>query len=74
MKIITLLFWVAVIAAVLNIIPLPYATWLTITGVVIFLAHVVEYFIFSKKIKAKGDSPIKSFVMTMVFGIFYFMA
>lgn len=74
MKLVTLLFWAAVIAAVLNLILPPYATWLMIVGGVVFLAHVVEYVVFSKKIKDKGDSPINAFIMTMIFGIFYFKA
>jgi len=43
-----------------------------IVGVMLLLVHAIEFLIFSNKIKAKGDGALKSFGMTMLFGIFYF--
>lgn len=40
-------------------------------GPLLLLAHFAEFFLFRKKIKAKGDSTAESFLMTMVFGVVY---
>ena len=44
-------------------------SWL---GPILLLAHLVEYFLFKEKIKAKGDTANKAFLMTMIFGVAYF--
>ena len=45
-------------------------TWL---GTILLLAHLIEFFVFREKIKAKGDDTAKSFLMTMVFGFIYWL-
>jgi len=40
-------------------------------GVLLAVAHIAEFFIFRKDIKAKGDGTLKSFVMTFLFGAAY---
>jgi uncharacterized protein YhhL (DUF1145 family) len=74
MKILTLIFWAIVLAASFQLIPSPFSIWLCTLGGLILVAHVVEYIVLFKKIKAKGDSSLKAFWMTMVFGVFYFNA
>ncbi len=72
MKKITLLFWLLFIAALTGFVPDSASLWIKIVGVMLLLAHAIEFILFEKTIKAKGDSGIKSFLMTMVYGIFYF--
>lgn len=74
MIIVILIFWLTVILALFQLMPTSYCFYLIIAASVILLAHVIEYFVFSDKVKAKGDSSFKSFVMTMLFGLFYFNA
>jgi len=72
MKKISLLFWLLCILAVVGFIPDPTALWLKIIGVMLLLAHAMEFILFEKAIRAKGDNGLKSFFMTMLYGIFYF--
>ena len=41
------------------------------TGVVLAVAHIIEYIVFYKKITAKPESPLLAFVMTFLYGVFY---
>ena len=55
--------------------PLP-GVWQTVShwvGLLMLVAHVVEYFVLAKKVQAKGDGALKSFLMTLVFGLTYIM-
>jgi len=72
MKILASIFWLLCLLAVINIIPEPLALWLRIIGALLLLAHVIEFILFRKTINSKGDSPFKSFYMTMLYGVFYF--
>ena len=40
-------------------------------GVILLVAHLIEFFVFRDKIKAKGDNAGTSFLMTLVFGFVY---
>lgn len=68
-KSIPIALWAIIIASYLLV--FPYHQWLRLFGVVLFVAHLAEYFIYSDTINKKGDSSLKSFVMTMVFGVIY---
>ena len=72
MKILMLAFWAIFLVAVFGLIPDPLGFVLISVGMLIFLAHAIEFLVFKKAISAKGDSGPKSFLMTMVYGIFYF--
>lgn len=72
MRIITLIFWSVCIAAAAGFVPAPAAFFLKIIALMLLLAHAIEFFVFRKIIEAKGDSGLKSFLMTMVYGVFYF--
>jgi len=68
-KIIVLALWAAVAASFF--IEFPYSDILTQFGIALALIHVVEFFIYQAQIKSKGDSAVKSFFMTIVYGIVY---
>lgn len=69
--IIVLGLWALMVANLLFSLPAAMVMPLKIFGVLLILAHIAEYFIFSTQIKAKGDSTLKSVLMTLVFGIVY---
>jgi len=71
-KIILLAVWALVIANFFVAFPPAWVLPLKILGGLLAVAHVIEYFVFKDKVTAQGDSPIKSFLMTFVFGIAYF--
>lgn len=71
LRLVMLIVWAAVIGSFLGLVPSPFAKWLTLLGSVLLLAHLAEYFIFSKKIADKRHSSMKGFFMTMVFGVIY---
>jgi len=72
MKKLMLVFWLLCLMAVIGLIPEPAALWLKIIAAMLLLAHAIEFILFEKAIKRKGDSGFTSFVMTMLYGVFYF--
>ena len=71
LKIILSLVWVLVVANLFIALPQPLVWPLQALGVFLVVAHIAEFFIFNKVIKAKGDGALKSFVMTFLFGAVY---
>lgn len=71
LKIAVLALWAPIVANFFFTFPEGVATSLKFLGVAFLAAHIAEYFLFSKEIKAKGDSTAKSMLMTLVFGIVY---
>ena len=72
MKKLFLVFWLLSLMAVIGLIPEPAALWLKIIAVMLLLAHAIEFILFEKTIKRKGDNGFRSFVMTMLYGVLYF--
>ncbi|MFT6408953.1 MAG: hypothetical protein ACJAQ6_002375 [Arenicella sp.] len=72
MKNIILVFWLLCLIAFFGLIPEPAALWLKVVALLLLLAHAIEFIVFRKIIKRKGDSGLKSFFMTMLYGLFYF--
>lgn len=70
-KAIVLALWALVIVNLVTVLPTAMVMPLKIFGVLLVVAHIAEYFIFSEQIKAKGDSRMKSMLMTLVFGVVY---
>lgn len=62
--------------AALGFIPNPAGLVLKTVAVMLLLIHSIEFIVFEKTIKSKamsvGDGPSKSFLMTMLYGLFYF--
>jgi len=71
MKIAIVIFWFIFVAACLSLIPEPVGLWINIIGMLLLIAHLIEFIVFNKKVLAKGDTPQKAFLMTMLFGVFY---
>ncbi len=71
-----LVFWVLCVVAALGFIPNPAGLVLKTIAVMLLLIHAIEFIVFEKTIKTKaisvGDSTLKSFLMTMLYGLFYF--
>lgn len=71
LKILLAVVWGLVIANVLIALPQPMVWPLHAVGSFLVVAHIAEYFIFNRVIKAKGDGTLKSFLMTFFFGTVY---
>ena len=71
-KIIIVAIWALVIANLFIAFPPAWVMPLKIIGGLLAIAHVIEFFVFRDKVKAQGDSPLRSFLMTFVFGVAYF--
>ena len=75
-KKIIIVFWVLCVVAALGFIPNPTGLVLKTVAVMLLLIHAIEFIVFEKTIKTKaisvGDSTLKSFLMTMLYGLFYF--
>jgi len=71
-----LIFWVLCVIAGLGLIPDPIGLALKTVAVMLLLVHAIEFIVFEKTIKNKaissGDSAVKSFLMTMLYGVFYY--
>ncbi len=63
--------WGLVVANLLFTLPEILVMPLNAIGLLLAVAHVIEYFIFRAAIKAKGDGEPKSFIMTFLFGVAY---
>lgn len=70
-KLIILGFWIVVAAALVVPLPGDVNQTLIMTGGLILAIHLVEYFLYKKRIDDKGDGFSKSFFMTMVYGLAY---
>ena len=70
-KAIVAILWLIIIANLVVPFAGEYSVYLKWLGVVLLVAHLIEYFVFSAKIKALGDSTAKAFLMTMIFGVAY---
>lgn len=72
LKTVTLLFWLLFAVSLIGLLPAGITYWVKIIGIFLLVAHTLEFVIFNKVIKAKGDSAVKAFFMTLVFGVVYF--
>ena len=68
---ILIIVWAVIIANLFIALPDSMVFPLKALGVILVIAHIAEFFIFRKDIKAKGDGALKSFVMTFLFGAAY---
>ena len=71
LKIIALSVWALVIVSFFVEFPASLNTIVQWFGAILFIAHIVEYFVFDEKIRAKGDGTGKSIVNTLLYGIVY---
>lgn len=72
MKVLSIVFWLVSVVAFVGLIPEPAAFWLKVVAAILLAVHVVEFIVFQKIIKLKNDSGLKSFFMTLLYGVFYF--
>jgi len=70
-KILTLLVWLLILLSLTTIFPVAYRMPLQYLGLFLLGAHFVEYLLFKEKIAKKPEGPLLAFVMTMLFGVFY---
>ena len=70
-KVLILLVWGLVIANELITLPGPWPTLLRATGAVMVVAHLGEYAIFYRRIRNRPESASVQFIMTALFGVFY---
>jgi len=65
-KINTVGFWVLVLASLIFTSDIPYADTISMAGLIIFLAHVGECFIFKTKLNSTND-----YIGTLIYGVFH---
>ena len=71
LKPILLIVWALVVLNLLVSLPTAIVWPLHAIGVFLVVAHIAEFLIFYKRIKAKGDGFVKSFINTLLFGMVY---
>jgi len=65
-KINTIGFWVLVLASLIFSSDIPYANIISMAGLIIFIAHVGECFIFKAKLNSTND-----YIGTLIYGVFH---
>ena len=66
-KIFTLILW-AFLAINYSV---NFSVWVNFFAILLLAIHLLEFIFFFKKIKQSGDSLIKGFVQTLIFGVLY---
>ena len=66
-KILTLILWIFLGTNYL----VNFSVWANYFGLMLLVIHLMEYLIFFKKIRLSGDTIIKSFIQTLIFGVLY---
>ena len=72
-KVVSLVFWGAVLLSLFSIFPKSIASFLGWAGVVILLIHFVEAAIFTKRFGSELVEPKYEKMMVLVFGIFHIL-
>lgn len=70
-KILTLGTWLLIIISLFNVFPASLTTVLQYLGIILLITHLIEYLAFRKIISRKPEQPLLAFIMTMIFGVFY---
>ncbi len=70
-KVVTLLFWVAVLVSLFSVFPESVETILGWAGAGILLVHFVEVALFTRRFGAQLIEPKFDKLMVLVFGIFH---
>ena len=66
-KIFTIILWaVLAINYLVN-----FSIWLNYFAILLLAIHVIEYFIFFKRIQSSDDNLISGLLQTLVFGVLY---
>jgi len=73
-KLILVTIWCLFAASFIIVFPSPMGITLKVLGGTLIVAHVFEFIIYKQIIKAKRDGGVKSFLMTMIFGLLYVKA
>ena len=66
-KIFTLILWASL---AINY-SVNFSVWVNYFAILLLAVHLLEYIFLFKKIKQSGDSLIKGFVQTLIFGVLY---
>ncbi|MCP5163010.1 MAG: DUF1145 domain-containing protein [Hahellaceae bacterium] len=72
-KLITLLFWVCVIASLFSVFPDPVSTLLGWGAVGVLVLHLIEVSLFSARLSSKSIEPKLDKMMILVFGVFHLL-
>jgi len=70
-KILILIVWLLIILSLTTILPDAYRLPLQYLGLLLLGAHFLEYTLFKSRIEKKPETPLVAFILTMVFGVFY---
>lgn len=66
-KIFTIILWVFLaINYSINL-----SIWVNYFAILLLAIHLIEYLFFFKKIRLSGDSVIRGFMQTLIFGVLY---
>lgn len=72
-KLIALLFWLAVLANLLNPFAHPFGALLTLAGGLILLIHIVELLALGKRLRGRPH-PWMDRLQVLLFGVFHFIS
>ncbi len=61
-KIILIAIWALIIASLVISFPAPFGELLPKLGMLLIVAHIIEFIVFNKKIKAKNDGALNHFL------------
>ena len=70
-KIILIAIWALILASLVIAFPAPFGEILPKLGMLLIVAHIVEYIVFYKNILAKKDGTFKAIILTLIFGLIY---
>jgi uncharacterized protein YhhL (DUF1145 family) len=70
-KILLSFAWVLIVANLFFEFPTWFAMILVISGLLLSVAHVAEYFYFREEISRKPEGAVLAFLLTFLFGLFY---
>ena len=66
-KIFTIILWVFL---AINY-SISLSIWVNYFAILLLAIHLIEYLFFFKKIRLSGDSVIRGFMQTLIFGVLY---
>ena len=70
-KIVTSIVWLVIVLNLFLVFPFWLAMTLNILGAFLVVAHLIEYVVYREKIAQKPESALVAFIMTFLYGVFY---
>jgi len=65
------LVWVAIIVSLFVALPANMNGIFAVTGALLLIAHLVEFFVFRQRIAKKQQGIATQFILTLIYGVIY---